>query len=132
MAYLSTFSQPAFLGLNGEMARKLGISLDRENIRKIIIDAAISIKKKSLKDDLRGKFIYLKMDAATRHRVNYFAINARFINKAEEINTKTLAVKYTQAYHDSHHLQKLTEDILKDFEMKKEQILCIVTDNASI
>lgn len=87
--------------------------------------------KNILKDDLRGKFIYLKMDAVRRHRVNYFAINAKFINKDEAIVTKTLTVKYTQAHLDSHHLQKLIEGVLKDFEMKKEQILCIVTDNAS-
>ena len=37
---LSFFSTPAFLGLNGEMARKVGISLDRDNIRKLIIEEA--------------------------------------------------------------------------------------------
>ena len=37
---LSFFSIPAFLGLNGEMARKVGISLDRVNIRKLITKKA--------------------------------------------------------------------------------------------
>ena len=37
---LSFFSTPAFWGLNGEMARKVGISLDRDNIRKLIIEEA--------------------------------------------------------------------------------------------
>jgi hypothetical protein len=33
---LTLFSQPAFLGLNGEMAKKLGVSLEKQSIRKLI------------------------------------------------------------------------------------------------
>lgn len=47
---VSLFSQPAFLGLNGEMARKLGVSLERENIRKLVIAQA-----KYEKEELRNK-----------------------------------------------------------------------------
>lgn len=56
-----------------------------------------------------------------------------YVLKGEDgvILTKTLAVKDTEAHHDSHYLQKLIEGVLSEFEIKKEQILCIVTDNAS-
>jgi hypothetical protein len=37
---LTLFSQPAFLGLNGEMAEKLGVSLERQSIRKLILEEA--------------------------------------------------------------------------------------------
>ncbi|GFW67737.1 hypothetical protein TNCV_3870681 [Trichonephila clavipes] len=51
----------------------------------------------------REKFIYLKRwrDAATRLKVNFFAIDGRFINTDRVIVTKTLAVKVTEA-HDNH------------------------------
>lgn len=42
---VSFFSQPAFLGLAGEMAKKLGISLDRESIRKLVITAGKNEKE---------------------------------------------------------------------------------------
>ena len=35
---LSFFSKPAFVGMNGEIASKFGISLDRNNVRRLLID----------------------------------------------------------------------------------------------
>ncbi|KAM9308920.1 LOW QUALITY PROTEIN: uncharacterized protein PAF06_013141 [Gastrophryne carolinensis] len=127
---LSFFSQTAFLGLNGEMAKKLGVSLERESISKLIIEEA-QCKKEELQKVLKGRFVFLKMDACTRHRINYFAINVRFVDENNKTITRTLGLKDTQAHHTSDYLQKLVEGVLKDFEIKKEQILCVVTDNAS-
>ncbi|KAL8203028.1 UNVERIFIED_CONTAM: hypothetical protein K2H54_036077 [Gekko kuhli] len=127
---LSFISQTAFLGLNGEMAKKLGVSLERESIRKLIIEEA-KRKKEELQEVLKGCFVFLKMDACTRHRVNYFAINVRFVDENNKTITRTLGLKDTQAHHTSDYLQKLVEGVLEDLEIKKEQILCVVTDNAS-
>ena len=77
---ISLFSKPAFMGLNGEMARKLSVSLERESIRKLVIEEAIK-QKEELKKSLKGRFVFLKMDGCTRHRVNYFAIKVRFFVK---------------------------------------------------
>ncbi|KAM5158321.1 LOW QUALITY PROTEIN: uncharacterized protein ACMZJ9_009610 [Mantella aurantiaca] len=126
---LSFFSQTAFLGLNGEMAKKLGVSLERESIRKLIIEEA-KYKKEELQKVLKGRFVFLKFDACTRHRINYFAINVRFVDENNKTITRTLGLKDTQAHHTSDYLQKLVEGVLEDFEIKKEQILCVVTDNA--
>ncbi|KAM9307836.1 uncharacterized protein PAF06_011978 [Gastrophryne carolinensis] len=129
---ISLFSRPAFMGLNGEMARKLGVSLERESIRKLVIEEAVK-QKKELQESLKGRFVFLKMDACTRHRVNYFAINVRFVCEKNEIVTitKTLAVKDTKAHHSSEFLQVLVENVLQEYELKKEQVLSVVTDNAS-
>ncbi|XP_075172075.1 uncharacterized protein LOC142243755 [Anomaloglossus baeobatrachus] len=127
---ISLFSRPAFMCLNGEMARKLDVSLERESIRKLVIEEAFK-QKEELKKTLKGRFVFLKMDACTRHRVNYFAINVRFVCDKNEIITKTLAVKDTKAHHTSEFLQVLVEKVLQDYELKKEQVLSVVTDNAS-
>ncbi|KAM9329115.1 LOW QUALITY PROTEIN: uncharacterized protein PAF06_019636 [Gastrophryne carolinensis] len=128
-----SFSQTAFLGLNGEMAKKLGVSLERESIRKLIIEEAQC--KKELQKVLKGRFVFLKMDACTRQseysQNGIFAINVRFVDENNKTITRTLGLKDTQAHHTSDYLQKLVEGVLKDFEIKKEQILCVVTDNAS-
>lgn len=127
---LSFFSKPAFLGMNGEMAAKLNVSLDRDNIRKIIIDEATH-QKEELRKTLKGRFMFLKMDGCTRHRVNHFALNVRFISDSNKMVTQTLAVRDTHANHTSEYLAKLVESVLQDFEINKEQVLCIVTDNAT-
>ncbi|XP_073521308.1 protein MIS12 homolog isoform X1 [Phyllobates terribilis] len=127
---LSLFARPAFTALNGEMARKLGVSLERESIRKLVIEEALN-QKEDLKKTLKRRFVFLKMDACTRHRVNYFAINVRYVCDNNKIVTKTLAVKDTKAHHTSQFLQALVEKVLQDYELKKEQVLAIITDNAS-
>ena len=45
---LQLFSQPAFQGISGEMARKLEVSLERQSIRKLIIEEA-NCKKEAIK-----------------------------------------------------------------------------------
>ena len=75
---LRFFSRPEVLALIGELAQKLGVSLNRYNIKKLVIDEYES-QKEQLKTKLSNKFVYLKMDACTRHRVNYFAINITYV-----------------------------------------------------
>ena len=71
------------------------------------------------------------MDQCTRHRVNYFAIYARFTNDNNKMVTKTWAIEDTHANHISKYLSKFVETVLQDFEINKQQVLCIVTDNAA-
>ena len=74
--------------------------------------------------------MYLEMDAATRHRANYFAINARFVDDDGTNLTRTLAVKDTKAQHDSTYLKHVI-GVLEEYHIQKQQIVSIVTDNAS-
>ena len=45
--------------------------------------------------------------------------------------TKALVLKDAEAHHDINYLQKLIEEVLKEYKIGKEQILHIVTGNAS-
>ena len=74
---ISFFSTPPFLAMNGEMASKLHVSLDRTNIRRLVIKHAKQ-KKDEMRQVLKGRHVFLKMDGCTRQRVNYFAINVRY------------------------------------------------------
>ena len=53
------------------------------------------------------------------------------MNDNKETVIRTLAVKDTKAEHASDQVCKLIENVLKEFEIKKENILTIITDNAS-
>ena len=65
--------------------------------------------------------VFLKMDAATRHGVNYFANNLRYCDNAGKINTITLAVKDTEVKHESVSLQQLIEKFLNEFILQKKK-----------
>ena len=80
---------------------------------------------------MKNKFVFLKMDAYTRMRTNYIAINVQFMNNNMEVIIYILAVKDTNANHSSESIKKIVCDVLDGYGLKKEQILAIVTDNAS-
>ena len=71
------------------------------------------------------------MDACTQHRVNYFALNAQFVDSKNELTIITMAVRDTNNQHSSTFIQTLVEDVLRDFEISKKQVLAVVTNNAS-
>ena len=125
---LKLFSSPGFIGLHGEMAEKLGVSLS--NIRNLILCEAEEQKNK-LKEELHDKFMFLKMDGCTRHRINYFALNIQFVDSKNEVRIFTLAVRDTEDQHSSDFIQRLVGDLLKGFDISKQQVLAVVTDNAS-
>ena len=62
---------------------------------------------------------------------NSFAINVQFVNKNEEIITHTSAVRDIKGKHRSNQVCNLIKNVLQEFEIKKENILTIVTANTS-
>ena len=94
--------------------------LETHEIRKMVITAAIN-RKNALKEELSDKFVFLKMDGCTRHRVNYLAINVQFIHPKNMLEIKTLAVHDTQAQHRSEFLQRTLETVLKAFDPKNSK-----------
>ena len=77
---LRFFESPGFQTLNGEMARKLGVSVSRESIRRYVLDAANKMRE-SLINDLKGKLVFIKMDAATRQLRSFLGINVQYFDK---------------------------------------------------
>ncbi|GFS43519.1 hypothetical protein TNIN_294771 [Trichonephila inaurata madagascariensis] len=71
------------------------------------------------------------MVEATRQRINDFVINSRFINDGGMGYEATGIKRYRSSSCDGPYLQKLIEGALKEFEVRKEQIIRIVADIAS-
>ena len=116
---LTFFSLKKFLGLNGKLAGKLRLSLETQEIRKMVTTATID-RKNVLKEELSDKFVFLKMEGCTRHRVNYLAINVQFIHSKNMLDIKTLAVGDTQTQHSSEFLQHTLATVLKEFDLNKQ------------
>jgi hypothetical protein len=62
---LRHFGQGGSRRLLGEMAQKVGVSLERNRVRDYVISAYMQLKQ-SVKEELKNKFVYLKFDTATR------------------------------------------------------------------
>ncbi|GLV40086.1 hypothetical protein CBL_02971 [Carabus blaptoides fortunei] len=76
-------------------------------------------------------FIGLNGEMAAKQRVNYMAINVQFIDDERNLAIRTLAVRVTEAQHSSEYIKNLIENILIEYDISKQQILSIVTDNAT-
>jgi len=72
--------------------------------------------------------ISLKMDTATRHDRAVLGINIQII-KDYKIHIYTLAMKELTERHTAAYLKEELEKVLEEFEIKKNQIYTITTDN---
>ena len=127
---LSFFESSSFRLINGQLAEKLDVGISRDCVRKMIM-SEFEKQKNKLVEDIRHKLIFVKMDAATRHRVNYFAINIRYVDNENNSVTKTLAVRDTKNSHTSEFISDLLCKVLHDYNIEIENVVTIVTDNAS-
>lgn len=89
-----TFESEGFDDLNGEMARKLNVSLDKDQVRKYVIDVAAKEKKKLI-EEIDGRLVHVKLDCATRIRTNYLAVSIRYVDESFTPVTRTLGIRDT-------------------------------------
>lgn len=87
-------------------------------------------QRKSLKEELKGKFVFLKFDCATRIQTNYLGINVRYLQGTER-RTRTLSVIDTKSRHTARDLKSMILDTLELYELPLENVLISVTDNAT-
>ena len=127
----SFFESSGFQGVIHDIAKKLDVSMNRQQVRQYVTDKANEERLK-LKAEIQQVPIFLKLDCATRLRVNYLALNIRYYCKNENRGvTKTLKVMDTYSQHTSEALKKFVLSALNSFEIPTSNIISIVSDNAS-
>lgn len=118
-----------FRSIAQPIANKLGVSLDRDAVRNMVIDKAREVEA-DLIQAMNNQPIFLKMDAATRQGTSYLAINAQFVQGGRAV-TRTLAVVDCAGKHTAEATTTLVFQVMARYKLRKEQVLAIVTDNAS-
>ena len=128
---LRFFESPGFQTLNGEITRKLGVSISRESIRRYVVDAANKMRE-SLINDLKDKLLFIKMDSATRQFRSFLGINVQYYDKnKDKSEVKMLACANIAKRHTSRQMCNLFTATMQQFGIAKKNILCLVVDNPS-
>ena len=128
---LRFFESPGFQTLNGEMIRKLGVSISRESIRRYVVDV-VNKMRQSLINDLQGKLVFIKMGSTTRQLRSFLGINVQYCDKNKDKSVaKMLACANTEKRHTSQQMCNLFTATMQQFGVAKENVLCLVVDNAS-
>ena len=93
------FELKGYKATSGDLAKKLGVSLDRASVRDYVSEMA---KKERIKlsEELKGKQIFVKVDCATRIRTNYLGVNVQYVGEDHLPVIKTLCVCDTLSRHD--------------------------------
>ena len=127
---LNFFENRGFLVLNGEMARKLSVSLSRDSIGRYVIDAA-NLARDALITKLKGKLVYIKIDGATCQLRSFLGSNVQYYGESKsKVVVKTLTCADSKKKHSTQQMCEIFEATLQKFDVPKENVLCLV-DNAS-
>ena len=127
---LTFFQDDGFQLLNGSFAKHFEVQLGRQAIRSMVLNKSQEEKLK-LKESVDGALVSIKFDGVSRLRSHFLGISIQYYDKHQGLTVKTLALIDTGANHTSAHLKNLLLDTLKQFGIKKQQILACVVDNAS-
>ena len=105
------------------------ICINAENIRKEAVMLASKIKKE-IKEDIREKFISLKIDIATRMNRAILGINIQLI-KNGKLTLWTIAMKELTHRHTAEDIKNTVAEILEQYEISVSQIYTVTTDNGA-
>ena len=126
---LSFFSSSAgFRKIAGPIAKQLNVSLDRDVVREMVVDRARRMEQDLIRA-MRKKPVFLKIDGATRLGSSYLAINVQYVENGKS-TIKTLAVVDCAGKHSAAATTELIKKAMERYELQKDQILAIITDNA--
>ena len=105
------------------------ICINAENIREEVVMLASKIKKE-IKEDIRDKFISLKIDIATRMDRAILGINIQLI-KNGKLTLRTIAMKELTHRHTAEYIKNAVADVLEQYEISISQIYTVTTDNGA-
>lgn len=110
---------------NFERILKNPVVISSKSIRNLIEPSMKTIKNKIIKE-IKGKLLFVKVDAATRMNRSFLGINVQFI-KDGIINMRTLSVyELTGAY-----IKDVILEVLELFEVKLHHVYTMTTDNGA-
>ena len=88
--------------------------------------------KDSLKNHLKRKLIFVKMDCAARQLRRFFGISVQYYNKRKkQTKIKTLACVETERKHTSEQMCCMFTLTLQKYKIPTENVLALIVDNAS-
>lgn len=118
--------EPIIEGLNEEEP----LIINSHTVRQLTIDEACAYRA-TLRQELKGKLISLKLDCCTRLDRSILGVNYQFVDDDGKINLRTLAMKEIFVRHTSENLKQMVYDILLQYEIPIENVYSTSTDNGA-
>jgi len=104
-------------------------SINSQNIRNQISPAAQRVRQE-ITNIVKNRLLSLKMDCVTRHDRSILGVNIQIIHD-DALILKTLAMVELKIKHTGENLKNEVFSILKRYNISKEQIYTVTTDNGA-
>ncbi|XP_054087738.1 uncharacterized protein LOC128922139 [Zeugodacus cucurbitae] len=125
---LAVLDSKGFQTLTSQIFRGLDIpAITSRNIMGLV-DEKLNCNSSEIKATLENRIISLKMDTATRLNRGILGVNVQYMN-CDKICIKTLGLIELKVSHTSQNICSEIKTLLNEFNLHKEQIYTITTDN---
>lgn len=104
-------------------------AINSENIRKMIVPSCM-ILRKQIMEEVKGKLISIKVDAATRLNRSFLGINVQYMMDGV-ISLRTLACRELYESHTGVYLMEVILEVLKEYGITLFQIYTFTSDNGA-
>ena len=122
---------PAFQKIVKPIVRGLGssVSMSGASVRGLLENKCNDLKA-SIREELKGRLLCLKMDCCSRLGRSILGVNVQFIKNAR-IVIRTLAMREIYVSHTGHNIMDIASGILNEFHIPMSKIYATTTDNGS-
>lgn len=122
---LRNIIDPILSGFSGENK----ITINRFNIRKLITEEAVNIRRK-LSKIVEKKLISIKVDIASKMDRSILGVNVQVMEESQ-IKTFTLAMTEIKTRSTSENLLQILNNVLESYKINRQQIYTMTTDNGT-
>lgn len=105
------------------------LTINRNNIKKHVEDK-VKDTVEQIKSEVKGRFVSIMMDIATRHNRSILGINVQYMID-DVIAIRTLGMDHITSRHTSDVLTDRVLAVLEKYGIELHQIFAITTDNGS-
>lgn len=109
----------------------LGITLNDKFVElKAYIEHVANEVKKTIMKNVENRFVAIMLDIASKNNRSVIGINAQYIHEGR-VQIQSLGIIVLEAAHTAEYITKVLSDLLASYNIPKERVIAITTDNAS-
>ena len=125
----SLMDDSGFRKIIDPITKVIGVSMDRKSVQELVALKAERLRD-AIRTEVQGKLICLKMDIATRCERSFLGINIQYVDKGK-LHLRTLTVTEMKENRTGDAIKDIIQQVLSQYNILKEQILSVTTDNGS-
>lgn len=111
----------------------VGINLDKASfhpeLKNYMRELSLKVRE-NIKQEIKNKFVALMMDIATKNHRSYLGVSVQYVLNGT-VQIKSIGIQEICGSHTADYIKEVTLSCLTEFNISKNQVISITTDNGS-